>query len=295
MKRAILRTIGRCWPLYSGMGRFVDTSVCRRAARGLPEQVVVRLRSGAAMKVRPADRIGRSVYFTGELDPKITWICRRLLRPGDCMVDIGGNCGLVTMNAATMVGAEGQVHTFEPQPDLAQMIRESTAISGFGQVTVHAVALSDSDGVAQLHVPDGRSGAASLEGGSKKPGRAIEVKLVKGDAYLEALDLPPIRLMKVDVEGHEAGVFRGMAQYLTRWPAAAILFESNESGVPFLQREPVRILRELGYRMLEVPRCLLTMHVRAIGEDQSPEHVGHDIVALHESQYDALAAKLRAR
>ena len=142
------------------------------------------------------------------------------------------------------------MHTFEPQPDLAQMIRESAAISGFGQVTVHAVALSDEDGTARLHVPDGRSGAASLEGGLKKPGRAIDVKLVRGGAYLEALDLPPIRLMKVDVEGHEAGVFRGMSDYLTRWPAAAIRFESNESGVPFQQREPVRILRELVYRML---------------------------------------------
>jgi hypothetical protein len=35
--------------------------------------------------------VGRAAFYVEDLDRKLSWICRQLIRPGDTVLDIGAN------------------------------------------------------------------------------------------------------------------------------------------------------------------------------------------------------------
>ena len=136
------------YPLYSGVFRIANyRPMVWLADRG---KTVGTLRTGAQIWIDTADVDGRAIYFFGEQDPKITWICRRVLRAGDTALDVGANCGLMALTCAHLVGKSGAVHAFEPQPELAEGIVRSAALNDYGQVHVHPVALSEADETRDL-------------------------------------------------------------------------------------------------------------------------------------------------
>ncbi len=64
----------------------------------------VKLRCGPRILLWPNEHIGRTIYFFGDLEPKLSWVCTRVLRPGDTAVDVGANYGVITLLAAQAVG-----------------------------------------------------------------------------------------------------------------------------------------------------------------------------------------------
>lgn len=160
--RGCIKFTIRCCFLFRGGERLARMPLPRKLTLKR-ELAVTRLRGGGKLVVRLNDGCGRTIYYWGDYDRKITWICRRLLRPGDCFLDFGANFGEVGMFAAKFVGPTGEVHIVEPQPELARFIKFSAELNGFSHVHVHEIGLSTEDGEFQLNVPTGNSGAASFD------------------------------------------------------------------------------------------------------------------------------------
>ena len=278
--RGVLSTLGRAYPLLSGCGLLANSGLFRWAAGGGPAIAEVRLRNGATLYVVLGDYVGRAAYFFRDLDPKVTGICRRVLRPGDTFVDIGANCGLVTFYAATAVGGQGQVHAFEPQPDLVELLRRSAAGNGYQQVRVHPVALSDRDDVMTLAIPADNAGAASLVRRERPFARLLEVPVRQAGPYLAGLGLGPVRLMKIDVEGHEPAVLHGALEFLRDSPPAAIIFESNDHRVPVARRREMTLLQALAYQIYSVERSWLGLSLQPL-DACGDGHGAHDYLAIH--------------
>jgi len=150
-----------------------------------------------------------------------------VLSPGDVAIDVGAFKGGYTYWMRRAVGAEGAVVAFEPQPLAAAMLRRYASAFRWSNVTIEECALSSASGTLALLVPgEGVTPAASLVGASLPPGPGrYDVTVDTLDRYLAAHPVPaPIRLMKVDVEGHELEVFRGAQRTLSE-QRPAILFE----------------------------------------------------------------------
>ncbi len=279
------------YPFLSGCGRLANTPPLRWLAPS--GEAEARLRDGARMQVPLDDHVGRSVYFFGDLDPKLTALCARLLRPGDTVLDIGANLGLVSLLAAGMVGPTGQVHAFEPQPALARRFRRSLAANGYRHVEVHPVALGREDGTLTLDIPADNRGAASLV--RSRGGRRVDVPVRDASALFDALDLGPVRLVKIDVEGFEAEVLGGARRYFAAHPPDALVFELNDGSTqPFAERPVVRLLNELGYGFLDLRRELLRLRLRRVPFDA--RETGHDILALRRgAPYRELCRRLGVR
>jgi len=255
----------------------------------------VNLRSGSRMLVHPDEFIGRIVYYFGDLDPRLSWVCRRVIGAGDVVIDVGANYGVISLLAADLVGPTGVVHAFEPQPQVAALLRRSAQRNAFSQLHVHQVGLSDADAELDLHIPVANLGSASLDRVAG-PGSSIKVSVRHSGTLLSELGLPAIRLLKLDVEGHEAAVLRGARGFLRRCPPDVILFESNdtlyEAGkpVPFWERDAVRELCDLGYDLVRV-----TQHIGALGPPRfarvrsGGDDRGLDFVAVHRSKYREIA------
>jgi FkbM family methyltransferase len=239
------------------------------------------------------DFVGRSLYYFGDLDPKLTWICRALLRPGDTVLDVGANLGLVTLIARALVGETGCVHAFEPQPDLAELVRRSALENRFREIRVHAVALGRAAATLNLFVPLGNRGAASLTRIHSEIGSSIEVPVVDTSEYLEALELGAIRLLKMDVEGHEEHVLRGGARFFERNKPHAIISELNDAPGRLDQHPVVRALQELDYELWKIPRALTRPRIEPI--DGTSDSLSHDILAIARGESHAQVLRSLSR
>lgn len=293
-----LSTLGRRYPLYRGHGWLAHHAFPAPATGRTGDPGEVRLRRGPRLLVHTDEYIGRIVFYFGELDPRISWVCRRLLRPGDTVVDVGANYGVVGLLAAQLVGADGAVHAVEPQPEVAELLRRSTVLNGFRHVHVHEVALSDADGELQLSIPAGHLGGASLSR-TAEVASSVLVKVRHSGRFLAELDLPGIRLLKVDIEGHEAAFLHGARDVLVQRPPEVILFESNEvlfgRHIPFWEREPVRALHDLGYDMLRVGDAVGAIAPRLSRVPLDGDDRGLDFVAIHGSRRREIAGLLGVR
>ena len=70
---------------------------------------------------------------------------RRMLQPGQQIVDIGANYGVYTLSIAKVVGSSGHVWSFEPAATTAALLNQSIAANNFDQVTLEQCALSEKE------------------------------------------------------------------------------------------------------------------------------------------------------
>jgi len=166
----------------------------------------------------------------------------RHVHPGDWVIDVGANVGLVTGQLCRMVGPSGRVWAFEPVPRNVSRLVELKQWNALDQLTVFAGALSSASGTATLHVPARRGvgdGDASAYASLSLPfptSRVLDVRTWSLDDLV--FDSGPARdlaLLKIDVEGHERQVLDGAARTM-RELRPVVLCEFNDL-----------LLRELGY------------------------------------------------
>ena len=91
-------------------------------------------------------------------------VFRRMLRPGDLVLDLGAHVGVYTLAAAEAVGAQGRVHAFEPHPRNAGLLRRSLEVNGFaGIAEVHLLAAGATAGASTLLVTPEWEGGGFLD------------------------------------------------------------------------------------------------------------------------------------
>lgn len=177
------------------------------------------------------DDIGVSVHLIadGFWEMWLTTAMLRLVRPGMVAVDIGANLGYFSLLMSDLVGPEGRVHAFEPNSGLAARLRKSLAMNGFGdRTTVHEQAIGDRSGAARLFVPDNEPGGGHvLHDEATLPGADIRI-----DRFDVLPALAEADVIKIDVEGAEHAVWRGMAGFLASGRAVTIVLEFTAARYP---------------------------------------------------------------
>lgn len=279
LSHSFLTLLGHSLPVASGLGMFAEMRWCQWAVAGLGQTTEARLRSGLRLVVDPTEYLGRTVLLTGEWDPKVTWVCQKLLRPGDTFIDIGAHCGVVAVEAARLVGPSGTVHAFEPQPRLAGFLRQSASINALSCLQVHEVALSDNDGQAKIFMRGGKQILASLV---PTPGVEpnFEITTRKAEPYLRGLNLRQVRLLKMDIEGYEYALLQAMEGVLREGILENILFESVPAEGPFWQRPAVQLLAKAGYQFYALPKTIFSFRAVPVSLESDPVGGSHDFVAV---------------
>jgi len=134
---------------------------------------------------------------------------REHIRPGMHVVDVGANVGFYSHTFAHAVGKEGTVTAFEPDPVLFAAMSASLRTNQIRNVTAHQMALGDHAGSAHLNRGLLNSGDNRLVAAAEPSSRRDSV-----DAQLATLDDvlggTAVDFIKIDVQGAEMGVLRGM-------------------------------------------------------------------------------------
>lgn len=221
--------------LCHDVAQSADTSLCRVLGR-------------FKMFVDPRDySVSAHLILDGYWEMWLTEAVVASTKAGMTAVDIGANVGYFSLIMADLVGRTGRVHAFEANVEVAEKARKSALINGFGDVlTVHAQALGDGNGDGfVLVVPPGQSGGAYLAqpGESGDPAQTVTTRRL--DDYPELLDADVI---KIDVEGAEEAVWRGMEGILARGRPMTIFLEF----APIRYADPGAFLDEIarwGFRI----------------------------------------------
>lgn len=266
----------RLYPLYRGRGRLALSALFRVPEDESEVPIRITLRSGEDIFVLPNDYIGRMVRFFGDLDPAISSIVRSILRRGDTAIDIGANIGVVTLQMASVVGEEGQVIAFEPVRQMHSMLTRSILANGFENVKVVNAALSAAEGVGVMRVARTNYGVGHLEA----TGEGEACRVIRLDDWAKREGIGAVRLLKLDVEGHESEVLEGAEAWLRMYPPQYVVFESHRSRGPFWARREVQLLRQMGYEFQEVGRTALgRLRLREISRDEAFVPFSEDFLA----------------
>jgi FkbM family methyltransferase len=184
------------------------------AVVGLPLYgTVVPIAHGPASGLRIRAERRSLAWISGRVEGDVQRVLTAELAPGGVFIDVGASIGFFSLLAARIVGSDGTVIAFEPQPPAAASIRDNAALNGFTTVTVVESALSS------------RPGRVALEDVGKATAHVVESPRTEtGTDYVEALSLdaylaerPRIvpDVVKIDVEGHEVAVLAGMRATLS--------------------------------------------------------------------------------
>lgn len=222
------------------------------------------------------------LYAFGAFEEHFAELFGCLVGPGDRCVDVGANIGVHTVRLAKLVGTRGQVIAVEPDGELAERARHNLVINELSNATVVVAAATDhaADSL-RLYRPSGgdtNKGRASLLDHSYLTGEAATVPGVT----IDEISGGPVRLIKIDVEGHESPVVAGAAATIAR-DRPSVIFEYAPELLSGRPQSPFGWFADQGYEMYRVrwARNRLTGRGPAV-LDHLPElpEVGGDILAV---------------
>lgn len=201
--------------------------------------------------------------WRGDHEPDVQALLATCLRPGGITYDVGSYVGFLALAMARIVGPEGQVFAFEPDPESVLRLREHVARNHMEKRirVVEAAAWSRSaDRISYRRGTDARS-QGGVEAGELRPvlasGERIAVRSISLDEFI-AHGNPVPQLVKIDVEGGEAAVLTGAEGLILRWRPLIICEVHHAAAARWLQNW----LAERGY-------CLDWM----IPSEQFPRHL----------------------
>ena len=178
-----------------------------------------------------------SGFFEGDLLEAV----RPLIAPGGVIVDAGANIGNHTVFFAMFCGA-AEVIAFEPMRRTFEVLDRNIHLNDLRNVRAVNQALGEAPGSAAL----------AYYAGSNMGGTTLE--MAGGDypvTTIDALELPRLDFLKVDVEGNHVPVLRGAARTLARcrptiWVELRPARGEVESGEAALQALGYRRVGQVG-------------------------------------------------
>jgi FkbM family methyltransferase len=176
---------------------------------------------GATMDVHLPDSIQTQIFLTGVWEPCVTRLISESLRPGEIFVDVGANVGYYSLLAARRVGPMGHVYAFEASPTVFSALQRNIRRNRLENVTILNVAVSDGPGTCSIWAaPDSNLGHSTIMPNVAQADGHRHEATVRCDALPALLPLDHLlraRFIKIDVEGAEQLVVRGIAHLLKQF------------------------------------------------------------------------------
>jgi len=154
--------------------------------------------------------------FFGSYAVLVVEAMKRFLRPGDVFLDVGANVGYLSAVAADLVGRRGQVHSFEPVPAYFERLCRLVDLNPGYNITANPFAMGETSSPSTIYVTrePGQSTLVRSYKSKLEIIEEIEVPVVRLDAYIERHKIDHIALIKIDAEGFELPILKGLQGYL---------------------------------------------------------------------------------
>ena len=220
-------------------------------------RVLTTLLSGEAVVVDTESFDSLNYIMGMGLEPEVSAHVLKMLKYNSVFVDVGANVGYYTLRATTRLLRHGKVFSFEANPhtyDLLQRSLYANSYLDYPNIVTTNCAVHDREGPLELVFSPRGLGGASIWTPKNAPNvQQVTVRGAKLDNLIPA-DLV-VDVVKIDVEGNEPYVIRGMHGIIARSPNIKIVlefFEAYFANNSYDQMQFQREIADLGLQMWRV-------------------------------------------
>jgi FkbM family methyltransferase len=158
------------------------------------------------------DFVQHQIFYHGTYEPQTLALVRSLLPVGGVFLDVGANVGHYSLAAAKIVGTKGTVVAIEPNPETcARLIVNRRLNPHASNMTICNLAVSEHSHTARFQVSSlTNQGTTKMLEHDEVASNAFYSACVNSSALLESMGIRAINVAKIDVEGAELSVLRGL-------------------------------------------------------------------------------------
>lgn len=176
-----------------------------------------------------------------------------IVKEGDVVLDLGANIGYYALMESRLVGRDGTVYAVEPSPVNYQVLRENIELNGYNNIQTFNLAMGETVGKAEMFISDRSNWSRLVDKDlDDSINETITVDVSTVDDFIK--DRPMPNFIRMDVEGYEIKILRGMKEWLKNENLGLFVefhpyFMTPEENMEFFD-----ILEESGFQL---SKCLL--------------------------------------
>jgi FkbM family methyltransferase len=182
--------------------------------------------------------------------------------PNGVVLDIGANIGAITIPLAASF-PECRFYCFEPHPVIYKRLKTNIDLNQFVHVNAVQAAVSDQSGKLDFYAQTDNlnMGLSSLVNVQNNPATKISVDCITLDDFFRAKEMPSISAVKIDVQGSEILVLKGMSA-LIRKHRPVLFFEHEDALHPHdakeVKQQIVSFMEDHNYEMYHANSALIS-------------------------------------
>lgn len=218
--------------------------------------------------VKSRQELEKILFIDKEKDNLKTFI--DTIARGDIIYDVGANIGLYTLPAAYKLEGTGQIIAFEPIPLWARRLKKNLSLNLIHNVKVYVVGLSNEseDRIIRDKESEG-TGMANVMPENKKYifgdlYKQRNIRLERGDDFIAKNKIPYPNIIKIDVEGAELDVLKGLEGIITEKECFAIFCEVHPKILKNAVNEVFEFLESRSFKIQKITKRGSEYHIFAI-------------------------------
>jgi FkbM family methyltransferase len=187
-------------------------------------------------------------------EPLTRKIFASLIKPGSVVIDVGANIGYYTLLAADRIGPQGKVHSVECSPDTLVLLRENVRRNALKNVEIYPVAASNTRGDLTLNVSAIGLSLFELHSSWSKVSRTNGTVTVPS-MPMDDLVHSPVDVVKIDAEGADLDVLKGMSRLLSENKNISVIVEWAPPLIAEAGKDPLELprwLQDAGFKTVSV-------------------------------------------
>lgn len=185
------------------------------------------------IKLNPEDWIQQQILFLGLYDSEAleTEFWKNILIPGQTVIDIGANIGYYSLITGNILKNNGMIYSFEPSLKNYTRLLENIALNNFSNIIPINKALSNEEIKRNLYISDSKNwGMTRFSTHESFKGEMELVDCIKFDNFAKENAIKTVDLIKIDVEGAELLVLKGMEETLKNTSPMVLIEVNNDTA-----------------------------------------------------------------
>ncbi|MBU1125651.1 MAG: FkbM family methyltransferase [Candidatus Omnitrophica bacterium] len=152
------------------------------------------------------------------------------VRSDDTVLDVGASIGIYTVFLARKLQGKGRVIAIEPHMESFRTLQENIALNGLRNAVAFQSAFADAPGRESLYTCGASCDFSFVR--RVRDSRSQEIALCSGDSFIEEHGFTLPAIIKIDVEGYEACVLKGLEKTLSRAQCRLVFCEMHPRLLP---------------------------------------------------------------
>jgi len=213
------------------------------------KNITLKTRAGKLLLPALCESISMELFINGYYEKGLVSFLRSNIPENGCLVDVGANIGSISIPLARS-RPDIRIIAVEASPWIYNVLKTNVSSNNVANVTPANFAVYDETGKrVEMYAPKDLFGKGSMKAVYTQEGEIVETITI--DDIKEKFKLTAIHFIKVDVEGFEASVFKGMSQRtLADRPKIVFEFsERTEVAAGFKAREAQEVILSKGYQL----------------------------------------------